>query len=100
MTVMVNAGAHARGEWNYSAVLVSLVGAVIVQGIALPCLSYQGTVNMYIAGAVDAIVVLRLLVARLFREQGRGWVFYAILPYLIVPAILLIEHFGFIGSRA
>ena len=85
--------AQDRAEWNYLAVLVSLLGAMVLQGVMLPCLCYQGTVNMYIAGAVDVLVILRLIVARMRKERGKGWVFYAILPFLIVPVILLVEHF-------
>lgn len=43
---------------------------------------------MQIALAADAIVLVRLLVARIRRERGNGWAFYAILPFL---AILVAE---------
>ena len=82
-----------QAEWNYFATMVSLLGAMVLQSIFLPSLCYEGTVNMYMAGAVDMLVVLRLILARVRRERGKGWIFYAILPYLIVPVILLAEHF-------
>ncbi len=85
--------AQASAEWNYLAVLVCLFGAMVLQAVVLPCLCYEGTVNMYIAGAVDVLVILRLILARVRRERGKGWIFYAILPYLIVPVVLLAQHF-------
>ena len=90
---MANETAQVRGEWNYLAVLVSLFGAIVLQSVALPCSCYRGTVNLYLAGAVDAIVIFRFIIARVRKEHGRGWVFYSLLPFLIVPAILLIEYF-------
>lgn len=81
------------GEWNYKVALICLLGGIILQSIALPCPCYKGIVNMYIAGAVNLLVILRLIIARVIRERGRGWIFYVILPSLIVPVVLLIEHF-------
>jgi len=85
--------AKVRAEWNYTAMLVSLLIAMVLQSILLPCLCYAGTVNGCIAGAVDLCVVLRLIVARMRRERGKAWVFYALLPFLIVPVLLLGQHF-------
>ncbi len=84
---------QSREEWNYVAVEVSLFGGLVLQMIVLPCLCYAGTVRMYIAIAVDLLVILRLVIARILRERNRGWIFYAMLPYLIIPIIFLVEHF-------
>jgi len=82
----------ARAEWNYGSILLALLGGVVAQSMFLACLCYQGTVNMYFAGAVDLLVLLRLFIARVRRERSREWVFYAVLPYVIVPVLLLVEH--------
>ena len=92
MDVMAEDTTPARVEWNYSVALLLLLCAMLLQMTVLPCLCYRGTVNMYIAGAVDAMVILRLMIARMCRERGKGWIFYAILPFVIVPAVLVIEH--------
>ena len=81
-----------RVEWPYGSILLALLVGVFVQSIFLPCLCYRGTVNMYFGGAVDLLVLLRLFVAKLCRERDKEWVFYAILPSLIVPVLLLVEH--------
>lgn len=80
------------GEWNYLTVLGALGGAILLQSILGPSLCYVGTVNMSIALAVDSIVLLRLIAARVRRERGRGWVFYSILPYLVLPVFWLTDH--------
>ncbi len=88
MNTMCNAS-DIRVEWNYMAVLIAFLFALLLQFILLPCLCYEGTVKMQIAGVVDAMVLVRLLLARIRRERGRGWIFYAILPFLIIPMIEL-----------
>ncbi len=92
MDVVTDTGIHIRAEWNYRAVLIALFAAVLLQFILLPCLCHRGTVKMQTAIAVDAMVLIRLLIARIRREHGRGWVFYAILPFLIIPVIELSVH--------
>jgi uncharacterized Tic20 family protein len=84
--------AKNRAEWNYLAVLSALGGAIVLQSILGPTLCYLGTVNMYISLTVDSIVVLRLIAARMRRERGGGWVFYSILPYLVLPVFLVTNH--------
>ena len=90
---MADETAQDRPGWDYRAVLVSLLVAMVLQSIFLPCLCYEGTVKGYMAGAVDILVVLRLIVARVRKERSKGWIFYAILPFLIIPVILLVVHF-------
>jgi hypothetical protein len=103
MNYIVDENAQGREKWNYFVLLLSLFGAVVLQGAVLAYLSYRGMVThaadalddlviSRIFFAVDVIVILRLLIARVCRECGKGWVFYAILPYLIIPAILLVVH--------
>ena len=92
MDVMAEGATHVRSEWNYRVALLLLLCAMLLQMTVLPCLCYRGTVNMYIAGTVDAMVILRLVIARMFRQRGKGWIFYTILPFVIVPAVLVIEH--------
>ncbi|NLY00380.1 MAG: hypothetical protein GXY83_30155 [Rhodopirellula sp.] len=85
--------AKSRGrKWNYHAVLVALGGAMALQSVFGPALCYLGTVNMCIAMFIDAIVLLRLMIARMLNECGKGWVFYAVLPYLAMPIFLIMQH--------
>ena len=80
----------SRAEWKYGWFLISLMVGMLAQSLFLPCLCYAGTMRMYFAGVVDLLVVLRLIIARVRRERGKGWIFYAMLPYLIIPVALLI----------
>ena len=93
MSGMGKTAEHAAKEWNYKASLVSLVFAILLQAVFLPCLCYAGVVKMNIAVAVDLLVVLRLVVARSRRERGRGWLFYAALPYAMIPIIEILASF-------
>ncbi|GAF79813.1 unnamed protein product, partial [marine sediment metagenome] len=94
--VVTGGATHIRAEWNFRAVLIALVAAWFLQSIVSTCLFYSGTVKlqiaMLIATAVDAMVLIRLVIARIRRERGRGWIFYAILPFLIIPVIELSVH--------
>lgn len=92
MQIMGEVDVYVPQEWRYLAVLLALVAGALLQGAMLPCLCYAGTVRMQVAIAVDAIVLVRLAFARIFREHNRGWVFYAMLPSLIVPVILAAEQ--------
>ena len=70
---------------------MGLAAGVMFQGVFLPTPSYEGTLSLMLALAVDVIVIIRLIFALLLRERNRGWIFYAFLPSLSVPAILCVE---------
>ena len=76
--------------WPVKYALVWLMAGVVTQSVVLPCLCYEGTVKMQIAGLVDLLVLLRIVVAGVRKETGRGWIFYAALPLAMIPIIELI----------
>lgn len=78
---------QSRAEWNYFTVLLALVAAVMLQSMILQCACHEGVVKSQVAFGIDALVLLRLVVARVRRETGRGWVAYALLPLVIIPVI-------------
>ena len=82
-----------RAEWDYRIMLVYLLIAMVLQSFCMPCMFHGGTVYAPIAGAVDIMVLLRLIVARMRKERSKGWIFYMILPFLIIPVILLVIYF-------
>ncbi len=83
-----------RREWNYRAVLIAVAVAFLLQTfVVLPCLCQDGKIRVQVAWLGDILVLIRLAVARVFRERGKGWIVYAILPFLFIPIILLAEHF-------
>jgi hypothetical protein len=63
--------------------------AILLQSIVLPCLCYAGTLKLSVALMVDALVLARVVLAKARHERGRGWVFYAALPFLVVPVLLI-----------
>lgn len=62
----------------------------LVQSIMLPSLCLAGTYKMYIAVSVDLLVAIRFFIAVKRKERGKAWIFYAVLPILIVPIIEII----------
>jgi hypothetical protein len=62
---------------------------MLLQLIVLPCLCYAGTLKVSAALIVDALVLARAVLAKARHERDRGWVFYAALPFLIVPVLLI-----------
>ena len=67
---------------------MGLLFGVFVQSIFLPDLcapSYPSKAE--IALIADVFILARILVGWCFKEKGLAWVFYAILPTLMVPTI-------------
>lgn len=71
-----------RESWNYGQLYCALIFAVILQSFILPCACYIGTINFILALAFDGLIVLRIIIAKLAKQNDRGWIFYAILTYL------------------
>jgi hypothetical protein len=69
-------------SWDYRHVLAALFISFVAQSLFLPCLCQIGEAKMNFALILDGLVLLRIGIARLLREIGRGWVFYAALLYL------------------
>ena len=51
----------------------------MLQSLLLPCLCSTGVANSKFALAFDALVLLRMLLARHRHETGKDWIFYAVL---------------------
>ena len=79
-------------RWNCLAVLLALGVAIPLQAAMLACLCHRGTVKVNIALAVDLLVLLRVTIASVRKQRGKGWILYAILPYLIIPVAELAVH--------
>ena len=71
----------AAGEWNYAQLALALVVAFVLDAMLLPCMCNIGTAKMQVALVFLALVVLRIVIARLMREKGKGWIFYLVLLY-------------------
>ena len=65
-----------RRGWPLGVILSVLVLIFLLQSILLPCLCDQGTVKMNIALAVDGLILVRLLIAKLRKESSRDWMIY------------------------
>ncbi|MHC4388267.1 MAG: hypothetical protein ACYSX1_06635 [Planctomycetota bacterium] len=71
----------AQDEWNYKHLICALVVAFVLQSIVHPCLCQIGTAKTVFALVFDALILARIVVAKLRKEKGKGWLFYAILLY-------------------
>src|SRR5690242_4264725 len=67
--------------WNFKHVLAALVVGFVLQSLWLPCLCDIGTAKITFACAFDALVLIRVLVARACHETGKGRLFYVVLCY-------------------
>jgi len=84
--------AKPLAQWRYVAVINSLILGVLFQAVFLPCACYRGTANFYMVITVDLLIILRVIIARIRKERNKGWIFYLILPHLIIPVILLANY--------
>ena len=88
----------SANAWNYEHLIVALVIACIAQNLWLSCLCQIGMAKMNFALVFDGLVLLRIGMARLLKETGKGWVFYAALLYTspfwidLVALIVLGRH--------
>jgi hypothetical protein len=73
--------ATVRQPWNYQHVLVGFAITVILQGLFLPCLCNIGQAKSVFGWVIDLLVAIRIAVAYLRKETGRGWLFYVVLLY-------------------
>ena len=78
-----------KSSWNFLHLFIALTIAIILQSIFLPCLCWEGTVNLIIALVFDVLIVTRIVIAYLLHEKNKGWIFYCILCYLSTGMILI-----------
>jgi hypothetical protein len=74
-------------RWNFAGLLAALLIGFLFQSVFLPCLCDIGTAKIALAYSFDGLVLLRMLVAYIRSETGKGWVFYAALCYTSVAWI-------------
>lgn len=70
-----------KSSWNLHHLAAGFLIGLLLQNLFLPCLCDIGTAKITLALVFDALVAVRVLVARLTREQGRGWIFYTVMLY-------------------
>lgn len=65
--------------WGYKHLGAAWLSGIILQALVLPCLCSIGVAKFNFALVFDALVLLRMLMARHRHETGKGWIFYAAL---------------------
>ena len=80
LTLTLPADSQQAG-WNFRHLVCAYILGFILQGMFVPCLCNIGEAKMTYTFVLDVLVALRILVAFLIRERGRGWIFYAVLMY-------------------
>ena len=68
-------------EWKFKHLLAALLVGFVLQSLWLPCLCDIGTAKITFAYAFDALVLVRVLIAHVCHETGKGWLFYVVLCY-------------------
>src|SRR5438128_1964516 len=77
-----NSRTNAQLEpWNFWHLGCAFVIGFILQQIFLACLCNIGQAKTTFALVIDALVGVRVLIAYIIRERGRGWIFYTVLLY-------------------
>lgn len=71
-----------------------MVVTIVAQSVFLQCMCYTGMVRFRVAAIVDLVIAVRVLVALVRREQGRGWVFYLLLGASTLAWVPLIVNHG------
>ena len=66
-------------EWPYLELLAGWLLIVVLQMLVFPCLCVEGDAKVRMGLVLDALFLVRLLVARWLREKNRSWIFYSIL---------------------
>lgn len=86
--------------WCGLYMLVSIFGGILIQSVLLPSLNYEGVYKGWFALAIDVLVVIRIIVAKILKQTDRGWIFYCILMWLSGPLIMFIFWLSDISGLA
>ena len=81
-----------KSSWNFRHLAAAFLIGLLLQSIFLPCLCDIGTAKTALALVFDGLVAVRVLVARLTREQGRGWIFYSVMLYTSVGWVTVLAR--------
>ncbi|MHB9022938.1 MAG: hypothetical protein ACYC7E_02000 [Armatimonadota bacterium] len=82
-------------RWNFKSLLLAFIISLVLQQLFLPCMCYEGSVKLEFAMWFDAFVLLRILVAWVFKERGRSWLFYAVVLYTSpIWITMLVSYFA------
>jgi hypothetical protein len=77
--------ALARRNWNRA--FFAFCFGVFCQAVVLPCMCMIGDTKMRIAMACDVLIAGRIFFGWNRSERGWGWLFYAALPFILIPLI-------------
>ena len=69
----------APKEWPHLELLAGWLLILVLQMLVFPCLCATGEAQVRMGLALDALFLVRLLVARMLREKNRSWVIYTLL---------------------
>jgi hypothetical protein len=81
-----------KSSWNFWHLACAFLIGFLLQNLFLPCLCDIGTAKITLALVFDGLVAVRIFIAYLSREQGRGWIFYAATLYTSAGWITLLAR--------
>ena len=86
---------NKKKNWKYMNLLVILFLGFILQLLFLPMACHTGKANMRFAIVLDLLILIRIGIARIIREKGQGWIFYAILA---ITSPILIDFLSWLRT--
>ena len=70
---------NTKSGWGFKHLGAAWLSGILLQSLRLPCLCSIGVAQSNFALVFDALVLLRMLIARHRHDTGKGWIFYAAL---------------------
>ena len=77
-------------EWPYRLMFLLVFFTLVAHFMFMPCLCRMGMIKLQAGLYLDILVLLRVLVARIFKTKGIGWYTYPILllaSLFVIPAV-------------
>ena len=86
---------NEKKSWKYINLLVILFLGLILQFLFLYISCHISKVNMRFAIVLDILILIRIGIARIINEKGKGWIFYAILA---ITSPILIDFLSWLRT--
>jgi hypothetical protein len=75
-------GRKEKSTWNFQHLFIAWVAGIVFQLLIIaPCCCYIGTATTLFTVVFDVVILLRIAIAYVLKEKGKGWILYCGLCY-------------------
>ncbi len=79
-------------NWYNNHIIFAFMVSLVLQSVLLPCMCGHGVARMKVAAIFDVMILIRIIIALLIKENNNGWRIYCILLCVFPFIILLVDE--------